>query len=304
MIGRRIVADAGGTNLRFAITTETNAGLRDLRCYRRSEFRSFLAALEKFVGDTACQGSCSGIAIGVAGPVDDGVAQMTTGNWCISEAEASAALGGCPARIVNDVEAVALALPTLQLADYVQIGPIEKPSQQQRVMLAINVGTGFGAAALVPSKSGWVSLSGEPGHMNFGNLDQTSGTPPSSSVESILSGAGVAALFSRLGHTSPATSAMKEFGRTDGRLKHPLVLRFFTEVLGDVAGNLTLATGAWGGVFFCGGVIHAWKEQADHDRFRTRFESKGAMTTRMRRVFTGVITKPNIALFGLAGLSL
>jgi hypothetical protein len=28
------------------------------------------------------------------------------------------------------------------------------------------------------------------------------------------------------------------------------------------------------------------------------------MTTRMQRVFTGVITKPNIALFGLAGLSL
>jgi hypothetical protein len=103
--------------------------------------------------------------------------------------------------------------------------------------------------------------------------------------------------------TSSATSAVKEFGR-DGRPENPLALHFFTEVLGDVAGNLTLATGAWGGVFFCGGVIDAWIEQADHDRFRTRFESKGAMTTRMRRVFTGVITKPNIALFGLAGLSL
>ena len=123
-------------------------------------------------------------------------------------------------------------------------------------------------------------------------------------TDGAFSGAGVAALFSRLGRTSPATTAMKQFGRTDGRLEHPLVLRFFTEVLGDVAGNLTLATGACGGVFFCGGVIDAWKEQADYDRFRTRFESKGAMTTRMRRVFTGVITKPNIALFGLAGLSL
>jgi glucokinase len=303
MIGQRIVADAGGTNLRFAIATDTNEGLRDLRCYRRSEFRSFLAALEKFVDDSGCQESCSGIAIGVAGPVDDGVAQMTAGNWCISEAEASAALGGCPARIVNDVEAVAFALPTLQSVDYAHIGSIDEPSQQQRVMLAINVGTGFGAAAILPSKSGWVSLSGEPGHMNFCNLDQTGGTPPSPSVESILSGAGVAALISRLGHTSSATSAVKEFGR-DGRLENPLALHFFTEVLGDVAGNLTLATGAWGGVFFCGGVIDAWIEQAEHDRFRTRFESKGAMTTRMRRVFTGVITKPNIALFGLAGLSL
>jgi glucokinase len=305
MMGPRIVADVGGTNVRFAITSDQADGLVDLRCYRTVDFPCFLAALKGFVDETGSQRHFGGIAVGAAGPVDDGIAHLTNGTWRISEAEISAALKGCPARVVNDVEAVAFALPLLQSDDHFPIGLIKVPSAKPRTLLVINVGTGFGAAALVPSNAGWVSVPGEAGHMNLRMHDKKNGLVVDTSVESVLSGTGVATLMARFGpndgsHRSGAGGSGRVIAQPDQNLE----ARDFEDLLGEVAGNLALATGAWGGVFFCGGVIDTWKKNVDQMRFRTRFESKGSMTARMQKVFTGVITKPNVALLGLAQLSM
>ena len=311
MMGPRIVADVGGTNVRFAITSDQADGLVDLRCYRTVDFPCFLAALEGFVDETGNQRHFGGIAVGAAGPVDDGIADVTNGTWRISEAEISAALKGCPARVVNDVEAVAFALPLLQSDDRFPIGLIKVPSAKPRTLLVINVGTGFGAAALVPSNAGWVSVPGEAGHMNLRTHDKKNGLVVDTSVESVLSGTGVATLMARFGPNDGSHSIeyppKSGAGGSERAIAQPgqnLEARDFEDLLGEVAGNLALATGAWGGVFFCGGVIDAWKKNVDQMRFRTRFESKGSMTARMQQVFTGVITKPNVALLGLAQLSM
>jgi glucokinase len=314
MMGPRIVADVGGTNVRFAITSAQPDGLIDLRCYRTGDFPCFLAALERFVDETGSQRYFSGIAVGAAGPVDDGIAYLTNGTWRISEAEVSAALNGCPARVVNDVEAVAFALPLLQSDDRFPIGLIKVPSAKPRTLLVINVGTGFGAAALVPSSAGWVSVPSEAGHMDLRTHDKRNGLVVDTSVESVLSGTGVATLMARFGpndesHSKDTIENPAAFGaggseRAIGQPDQNLEARDFNDLLGEVAGNLALAMGAWGGVFFCGGVIDAWKRNIDQKRFRTRFESKGSMTARMQQVFTGVITKPNVALLGLAQLSM
>jgi glucokinase len=311
MMGPRIVADVGGTNVRFAITSDQADGLVDLRCYRTVDFPCFLAALEGFVDETGSQRHFGGIAVGAAGPVDDGIADVTNGTWRISEAEISAALKGCPARVVNDVEAVAFALPLLQSDDRFPIGLIKVPSAKPRTLLVINVGTGFGAAALVPSNAGWVSVPGEAGHMNLRTHDKKNGLVVDTSVESVLSGTGVATLMARFGPNDgshsieyPPKSGAGGSERAIAQPDQNLEAHDFEDLLGEVAGNLALATGAWGGVFFCGGVIDAWKKNVDQMRFRTRFESKGSMTARMQQVFTGVITKPNVALLGLAQLSM
>ena len=310
-MGPRIVADVGGTNVRFAITSDQADGLVDLRCYRTVDFPCFLAALEGFVDETGSQRHFGGIAVGAAGPVDDGIADVTNGTWRISEAEISAALKGCPARVVNDVEAVAFALPLLQSDDRFPIGLIKVPSAKPRTLLVINVGTGFGAAALVPSNAGWVSVPGEAGHMNLRTHDKKNGLVVDTSVESVLSGTGVATLMARFGPNDgshsieyPPKSGAGGSERAIAQPDQNLEAHDFEDLLGEVAGNLALATGAWGGVFFCGGVIDAWKKNVDQMRFRTRFESKGSMTARMQQVFTGVITKPNVALLGLAQLSM
>ena len=192
------------------------------------------------------------------------------------------ALNGCPARVVNDVEAVAFALPLLQPDDRFPIGLIKAPSSKPRTLLVVNVGTGFGAAALVSSGVGWASVPGEAGHMNFRTYDKKNGLVVDASVESILSGTGVATLMAGFGPkdgshgieylAAPIAGGSEDvIGQRDPNLEGP----DFDDLLGEVAGNLALATGAWGGVFFCGGVIDAWKKSVDQMRFRSRFEFEG-----------------------------
>ena len=71
-----------------------------------------------------------------------------------------------------------------------------------------------------------------------------------------------------------------------------------------IAGDLTLATSAWGGVYLCGSVATAWAAIADVGRFRAEFVRKGPMRTRMLKVPTAVIRRDNAALFGLAMIPL
>jgi glucokinase len=74
----------------------------------------------------------------------------------------------------------------------------------------------------------------------------------------------------------------------------------FTAVLGRIAGDLTLATCAWGGVYLCGSVATAWAAIADIERFRAEFTRKGPMRARMLEVPTAVIRRDIAALYGLA----
>ena len=71
-----------------------------------------------------------------------------------------------------------------------------------------------------------------------------------------------------------------------------------------LAGDLALATCAWGGVYFSGSVATAWSTVADVAQFRAEFTRKGPMQTRMRQIPTAVIRRENAALFGLAMMPL
>ncbi len=74
----------------------------------------------------------------------------------------------------------------------------------------------------------------------------------------------------------------------------------FTAILGRIAGDLTLATCAWGGVYLCGSVATAWSAIADIEQFRAEFIRKGPMRARMLKVPTAVIRRDIAALYGLA----
>jgi glucokinase len=317
MSAQRIVADVGGTNVRFA-RADGRAGILDFRSYQTASLANFLAGLSQYLCDTGGLEHCGAIAIAAAGPVEDGETRLTNVAWCISEVDVSDASGGLPVRLVNDVEAVAYALPELQPQDVLPIGPIENRIGSRRPMLALNIGTGFGAATVVSSGRGLVALPGEPGHMTFSpvSLLVDSEDADHKSIEDVLSGRGVVSGYESLRHSSSTTTTPTPYGVkprigpkeifasvNDDPIACMIANRF-TDNLGRVAGDLVLATGSWGGVFLCGGVIEGWGRAADSSRFRRSFEAKGAMGNRMRGVFTGIIMRPDVALLGLSRMPL
>ena len=79
-------------------------------------------------------------------------------------------------------------------------------------------------------------------------------------------------------------------------------LRVFSMLLGRVAGDLALATAAWGGVYLCGSVVNGWAAAGGTQRFRPAFEAKGPMRGFMEKVYSGILTRDDTPLLGLTHL--
>jgi glucokinase len=222
-------------------------------------------AITGFLKDRPAPHSC---AIAAAGPVENNAVQLTNAAWHIDGAALSARLG-CPVRILNDLAGVACALPHLGPDDLITLRAGRTRSDMP--LLAVNVGTGFGASVAIPVAGGWHPLATEPGHLSMPDA-------PSGEVEDILSGRGHAALR-----------------ETDDNAR----IRF-SALLGRVVRDLVLATGAWGGVHFCGGVLSTWEENVDTAAFLTAFDRPGRMAPRLATVPLHRIMHPHPALLGLS----
>jgi glucokinase len=303
--GWRLVGDVGGSNARFARASGNALSAR--RQYAVADYPSFYAALSRYLDEMGGPEGCNSAAIGVAGPVDNGHVKLTNAAWTIDAKDVAPLLGGVPTEIVNDLQAVALALPFLGEQDLLPLGNAVRTGVR-RTMHALNVGTGFGATAVIPSRDGWVTCGSEPGHMTLGAIDADElgliDEGGHGSVEDLLSGRGVLTLYSRIASRRGAGQLAGLCGSEIFTRAHadPIAaetLRCFTRLLGRVAGDLVLASGAWGGVYLCGSVAQGWAAIADIDEFREHFERKSVMSERMRGVFSGVIKPDDTPLVGL-----
>jgi glucokinase len=300
MSAPRLVADVGGTNARFAIADDAGR-LQQVESFATADFPAFLDALSAYRSGAGGLKDIDACAIAAAGPVDDGVVQLTNIDWTIDRAKVSAALPGAAVAVVNDLEAVAAALPHLTSEDLLTLGDVAPVQGERRTMLAVNVGTGFGASSAILRDGRWYTCPSESGHMTLGAVDAVA-LPADTSVETVLSGAGLAKLHARLTggrHIAPqqASDVLAMAARDAAAAR---TVELFTAILGRVAGDLALAHAAWGGVYLCGSVATAWAAIADAARFRAEFVRKGPMRARMLKVPTAVIRRDNVALFGLA----
>lgn len=309
MTQRRLVADVGGTRSRFGVS-DGHGRLSDVRIYETAARPSFASTMADYLSDIGADPSgawCRDVHIAAAGPVDAGIVHLTNSTWTISAPEISSALGGIAVHIVNDLEAVGLLLPHVTPADTTPIGSAASGGLLGN-RIAINVGTGFGAATAVraPGKAGsvrWTIAAGEAGHMTL-----TAATPEEAaafafarSVEDVLSGAGISRLYEALaGTTEINRTANSVIAAAASDPIAGITVQILSRLLGRIAGDLVLATAAWDGVYLCGSVAQGWAGVGDTAAFRAEFERKGAMKARMARVPVQMIRAPEPALLGLS----
>src|SRR5262249_42043850 len=89
--------------------------------------------------------------------------------WTISRPAAKAALGARSVLLLNDFEALALALPHLGDGDALAIGP--GAPDRNRPMAVIGPGTGLGVALCIPAGRGWAAVAGEGGNDTMAPAD-------------------------------------------------------------------------------------------------------------------------------------
>ena len=157
-----LLADLGGTNIRFALS---DAGGPPHGLFRTAadNYPNFETAALDYLDAR----KVAGAAICVAGPVDGGRVTATNRAWSLDVAAIGRMLGVGSVRLFNDFEAQARALPELAGASGLRpIDPSPAPAPGA-AKVVLGPGTGLGAAALVPGREGWTAVPGEAGHMTM-----------------------------------------------------------------------------------------------------------------------------------------
>jgi glucokinase len=309
----RLLADVGGTNARFALQRR-GARPSELRVISDDRYSTLAAAAKAYL--EAVGGVRPRVAaFAVASPVIGDRIALTNRAWSFSIKALRETLGLDALHIVNDIEAVALALPALGGKDRIAIGGGRaKPGAPIGVLAP---GTGLGAAALVWHRGVAVPVASEGGHVTMPAADDAEAAVLDwlrrdlghVSAERVLSGQGLINLHRALaalagGAHEPALDPA-EVTRRAGADAHPIATAttaMFSAMLGTVAGNLALTFGALGGIYIAGGIVPKLGAAFDAARFRARFEDKGRFQPYLARIPTWIVTHETPALLGLAAL--
>lgn len=313
----RLLADIGATHARFALQRR-GRGSYAYRVLRTKNFGGPGEAIAAYLDGTHGRGSLiSTAALAVAAPVAGDRVAFTNAPWSFSINRLRRALGFGELLVLNDLEALAWALPALTGAHLRKIGGGRARPGTPRAVFG--PGTGLGVACYLPgsdmAESDARAIATEGGHMSLaaetpreaaliGALRDKFGHV---SAERVLSGPGLRSIYEGLAALDgvtleeaprPALIARRARAGTDPIAKETVTL--FSAFAGAFAGDLALGFGALGGVYIAGGIVPRLGPLFDTRLFRRRFVAKGRYKDWLARVPTYLIRHPRPALVGLA----
>jgi len=308
-----LTADIGGTNARFGLVPRGELRPRTARIMYTADSPTPQAAARQFL-DEAGNAELIGAVIAWAGHIGAGPLKLTNGPWVLDRAAFATELGIDDITVINDFEAVALAIDHLEPGDIVQVGG-EAPAPRG-VRAVMGPGTGLGTATLVPvGTSGWRVLPGEGGHTNppLAGPAETALWPALFTgidhpvAENVLSGPGIIRTYRAIAasrgetpvHDSPAAVCQAALA---GDATAAAAFELFFTWLGRMAGDLALIVGATGGVYIAGGIVPKYLEPLNAGPFRAAFEAKGLMADFARTIPAFVVVTKTPALIGCAAV--
>lgn len=315
-----VVADIGGTNIRFAVTE--NNKLREIVSYECAIFPSLIAVFRCYLEENKLTGNRINACLAIACPVDDDLISMTNLPWSFSQKALKSSLDLNNLMMINDYTAIAMAIPRLTDEQKVKIGGGE--ATVNKAISVCGPGTGLGVANLVPINNSWHCLSGEGGHTDFAPVDDTDiqileylkAMKHRVSYEQLLSGYGLEQIYQALAtisnkekshdkaaelyKTELTAKVISTQGINGTCLLCEQALSQFCKILGSFAGNLALITGSLGGVYIAGGIVPRFVDFIRESTFRARFEAKGRMSYLNLKTPTYIITESQPGLIGAA----
>lgn len=308
-----LVGDVGGTNARFAIAhmIDGKPVLEHHESFPASEHPTFLGGVKAFID--GCDVKPTGGVIAVAGPVTDGAIDLTNSPWQVSETEL-ATLGLNPVRLINDFEALAWGAPVVPADQLASLGGPDE-GEENTAIAVLGPGTGFGVSALARDIHGnEIAMPSEGGHACFAPGDAVEDEIlrilrrryDRVSIERLICGPGLLNMHRALAEIDGRETHIDDPAQiTTEAMENPnsacgATLARFCAVLGAVAGDIALTTGARGGIYIAGGIAPRILPFLQASPFRERFERKGRFADYMAAIPTKVILHKHAALLGAA----
>ncbi|HXD72659.1 MAG TPA: glucokinase [Vicinamibacterales bacterium] len=313
-----LAADVGGTTTRLGVFETGAPRPRPIavRTYGTTEFGGFPEVVAAFLRDAAIDARSIGHAcFGVAGPVLDGRATLTNTPIEVNAAAIGKATGIGRVSLLNDLEALACAVPALA-DDEVRVLQRGRPVAGGAIAV-IAAGTGLGEAVLYDIEGRLVAKATEAGRSDFAArtdrdivvLRELTRTYGRAAVEHVVAGVGLVHIHKAL-HRS--CRAGIDFGSADAPAKISAAalaracpgcidaLDVFVEAYGAEAGNLALRTVATGGVYVGGGIAPKILDALAGGSFLAAFRSKAPFTSLLEAMPVKVILNADAGLFGAA----
>jgi glucokinase len=292
-----------------------------VREYATLDFDGLDDIVQQFLEETGAR-PIDAACIGAAGPVTGLVARLTNVPWLADASRVAERLGDCPLQLLNDLEAMAYAVPVLE--------PDELGMLQEGVAVPtgnaalIAAGTGLGEALLHNVSGRFLPSASEGGHADFAGrtprelalVEELSRIYGRVDNERVISGPGLVNLF-RFTHGThdlrracqvagsdadetdlPARISAAALGRQCEQCME--ALEMFVEAYGAEAGNLALRAMATAGLYIGGGIAPKILPALEDGRFMDAFRDKPPVVDLLRTLPVSVILNPAAGLLGAA----
>lgn len=319
-----LAGDIGGTKTHLGIFSPER-GLRAPLAeadFSSTDFPGLTASVRKLLSENNLMADAA--CFGVAGPVRGGTSRVTNLPLVLDERQLCRELNLKTVRLINDLEALACAVPLLTSSDLHTLNEGSPVSQGNKAVIA--PGTGLGEAFLAWDGARYKGHASEGGHADFGPnsaverellhyLQEKIGHV---SYESVCSGLGIINIYCFLGERCYAEEP-SWLSDTLARVKDPvpvitgvamdkktscdlcvMTLKLFVSILGAEAGNMALKVMATNGVYIGGGIPRRILTFLENEQFMKSFLHKGRMSDLVSQMPVYVITNPGAALLGAA----
>jgi glucokinase len=318
-----LASDVGGTKTLMGFYREggERPGPAVVREYATPDFDSLDDIVQTFLEETGAS-DIDAVCIGVAGPVTGLVARLTNVPWLADASLLAERLDGRPVQLVNDLEAMAYAVPVLEPDELAVLqGGVAVPTGNAALIAA---GTGLGEALLHNVNGRFLPSPSEGGHADFAArtprelalVQELSRIHGRVDNERVISGPGLVNVFRFTHGTQDLGAACREIGRDvdpadlpaaisqaamEGRCrKCAEAFQMFIEAYGAEAGNLALRAVATAGVYIGGGIAPKILPALEDGRFMAAFRDKDPMVDLLRTLPVMVILNRQAGLLGAA----
>jgi glucokinase len=309
----RLLADIGGTNVRFAVQRGAEPAAR-IEVLGTADYGSIGEAAASYFQRVGRPADLRIGAFAIACSVTGDLVTMTNTPWQFSTEEVRRALDLDALLVVNDFAAVAHSLPYLTAADRVQVGG--ETAVPGAALALIGPGTGLGTSGLIPTSNDWIVLEAEGGHVTMAPADDRESAILARlrplyghvSGERVVSGQGLVNLYTAIAglENRPVENLLPpDITRLAAAGACPVcseAVGVFCAMLGTLAGNIVLTLGARGGVYIGGGIVPRLGQTFFTSSFRRRFEEKGRFQRYLAPVPAYLITADHPAFIGLQHL--
>ncbi|MGD2083597.1 MAG: glucokinase [Chromatiales bacterium] len=316
-----IAGDIGGTKTLLSIFEWQEGRLvaGPERTYPSADYPDLDTILAEFLGSRGGGGMRA--AFGVAGPVRGRAVRTTNLPWVIDADALERRLGLGAVRLLNDLEATAHGVLTLDDQAFRVLNPGEPQARGNRAVIA--AGTGLGEAGMVWDGSGYRPFPTEGGHAGYGPEDAVerallafmAGRYGRVTWERVLSGSALPDLlgFVEEHEGEPADPGLRTemqsgdagaaITRAASEGRCPVCVRavdLFARLYGSEAGNLGLRMLATGGIYIGGGIAPKIVDTLARGPFLEAFRSKPPMEGLLAAMPLKVVMESRAALLGAA----